>query len=68
MPLSHSSKRILAYGSEEAERLGHRYIDELHLLLGVLREDDGVAAHFLKAQSISLDALRGRLADRKALG
>jgi ATP-dependent Clp protease ATP-binding subunit ClpC len=65
IPLSHSSRRILAYGSEEAERLRHRYIDELHLILGILREDDGVAAHFLKTQSISLDALRDKLRTAK---
>src|SRR6185295_20144551 len=38
MPLSHPVKRILAYGAEEAERMGHVHIGTEHLLLGLLRE------------------------------
>jgi len=40
MPLSHESKRVLAYGAEESERLRHRNISGQHLALGLLREPD----------------------------
>jgi len=39
LPLSHACRRVLAYGSEEAERLGQTQIGPEHLLLGVLREN-----------------------------
>jgi ATP-dependent Clp protease ATP-binding subunit ClpA len=57
MPLSHQSKRILAYGAEEAERLGHRHIGPEHLLLGILREE-GPATDILVAHGITLEAVR----------
>jgi len=38
LPLSDASKRILAFGAEEAERLAHPCIDAAHLFLGILRE------------------------------
>ena len=40
--LSHESKRALAHGAEEADRLHRREIDSEHLLLGLLREDEWV--------------------------
>ena len=44
LPLSHVSKRILALGSEEAERAGSRVIGPEHLLAGLLRENCAAAA------------------------
>src|SRR4051794_40527517 len=37
LPLGHDAKVALAYASEEAERLNHRSIDSVHLLLGIMR-------------------------------
>lgn len=39
LPLSHACRRALAYGAEEAQRMGHSHIGPEHLLLGVLRLD-----------------------------
>jgi ATP-dependent Clp protease ATP-binding subunit ClpA len=58
LPLSHESKRVLAYAAEEAERLRHRHIGALHLLLGLLREQGSVAAEILRRHGLELDALR----------
>jgi len=57
IPLSHPSKRILAYGAEEAELLGHHYIGVVHLTLGVLRESESFAAKLLRKAEIDREKL-----------
>ena len=57
MPLSQPSKRILSYGAEEAEHLGHTYIGVVHLALGVLRESESFAARLLLEAEIDRDQL-----------
>ena len=47
LPLSEECKHILAFAAEEAERLGHVHIGTEHLLLGILREENGLAAKLL---------------------
>ena len=39
LPLSPASKRVLSYGAEEAEQMGHHHIGTGHIFLGLLRED-----------------------------
>lgn len=56
--LSNESKRALAYGAEEADRLAHRHIGTEHLFLGLLREKGCFAAEILREQGISLEKLR----------
>ncbi len=58
LPLSHPCKRVLAYGAEEAERMGHKYIGPPHLLLGLLREEKSFAAQLLREQGLALDSAR----------
>ena len=58
IPLANQSKRILAYAAEEAERLNSLEIGSAHLLLGIVREPDSIAARFLSAHN--LDLLRAR--------
>lgn len=60
LPLSNESKRVLAYGAEEAERLGDRHIGTEHLFLGLLREEKCFAAEILRERGISLDSARER--------
>ena len=55
--MSHEVKRILAYGAEEAERLGSRAIDCAHLALGLLREDQFLAAEVLRRQGVTREIL-----------
>ena len=47
LPLSNESKRVLAFGAEEAERLTHLHIGTEHLLLGLLREEKHPAGNAL---------------------
>ena len=47
--LTPRTKRVLEHSVEEARRLKHNYVGTEHLLLGILREGEGVAAHILNA-------------------
>jgi Clp amino terminal domain, pathogenicity island component len=58
MPLSFASKRVLAYAAEEAERLTDESIDSGHLVLGLLRENECLAATMLHEFGLDLDNCR----------
>jgi len=62
LPLSNESKRVLAYGAEEAERLAHRHIGTEHLLLGLLREKGCFAAELLQLHGLDVSRLRVQFA------
>jgi len=62
LPLSNECQRILAYGAEEAERLGHTHIGTEHLLLGLLRENGCFAASILTERGVRLEDTRQELA------
>jgi hypothetical protein len=62
MPLSHAAKRALAFGAEEAERMGHRHIGTEHLLLGLLREPT-LAARILERLGVTLERAREQIAE-----
>jgi hypothetical protein len=55
--------RVLHFAAEEAERLGHRYIRTEHLLLGLLRVEDGLAAKVLVTNKVSLSGIREAIAN-----
>ncbi|CCH00548.1 ATPase AAA-2 domain protein [Fibrella aestuarina BUZ 2] len=55
---SNRVKEVISLSREEALRLGHDYIGTEHLLLGMIREGEGVAVGLLKKLQISLDELR----------
>ena len=52
------SRTVLDLAAKEAERLGHSYITTEHLLLGMLLEGEGVAAHVLADRGVHIDQLR----------
>jgi hypothetical protein len=52
------AKRVLALSQDEALRFNHTYIGPQHLLLGLTREGEGVAARSLDALGVSLTGLR----------
>jgi hypothetical protein len=58
LPLSNESKRVLAFGAEEAERLAHRRIGTEHLLLGLLREEKQAASRLLRDRGADIAKLR----------
>jgi Clp amino terminal domain, pathogenicity island component len=62
VPLSLDSKKILNFAAEEAQDLGQRHIGPEYLLLGILRVDKCVAAEILRAQGVTLDSARKRIA------
>jgi ATP-dependent Clp protease ATP-binding subunit ClpC len=61
IPLSNPCKRILAYAAEEAERLRHYRIDVGHLLIGVVREEDGVASQILRSAGFNVVDMRQQM-------
>ena len=52
------ARRVVVLAQEEARMLNHNYIGTEHILLGLLREGEGVAAKALESLGISLDAVR----------
>jgi len=58
IPFTPRAKRVLEISLEEARQLGHNYIGTEHLLLGLIREGEGVAARVLENLSIDLTKVR----------
>ncbi|KXS40447.1 MAG: ATP-dependent Clp protease ATP-binding subunit ClpC [Candidatus Frackibacter sp. T328-2] len=58
------TKKVLNLAMEEARRLGHNYVGTEHLLLGLVKEGEGVASRVLKNSDIELDKLRKKIADQ----
>jgi ATP-dependent Clp protease ATP-binding subunit ClpC len=56
--LTPRTKRVIELAVEEARRMGHHYIGTEHLLLGLIREGDGLAVNVLRDMGIDLDAVR----------
>ncbi len=56
-------RKVLAMAREEAERLRHEYVGTEHILLGLIREGEGVAAAVLQNLSIDLDEIQQKIED-----
>lgn len=54
-------KDVISYSREEALRLGHDYIGVEHLLLGLIREGEGIALKIIKSKGIDIKELRKKL-------
>lgn len=61
MPLTPRLKKVLQCALEEAERLDHAYVGTEHLVLGLLREGEGVAGRALREVGMDLDTARKRV-------
>src|SRR5207247_6056111 len=57
------AKKVLELALDEARRLGHNYIGTEHLLLGLIREGEGVAARVLEAMGVDLERVRSQIAN-----
>ena len=55
---SERARRVLSLAQEEAQRFNHNYIGTEHVLLGLVRETDGVAAKVLSNLSVELNKVR----------
>ena len=58
LPQTPRAKRVIEYAIEEARNLNHNYVGTEHLLLGLLREQDGVAAQVLMNLGLKLEDVR----------
>lgn len=58
IPFTPRAKKVLELAVEEAQGLGHTYVGTEHLLLGLLREEEGVAARVLENLGIKIDDVR----------
>ena len=58
LPQTPQAKKVLEYSIEEAGNLNQNYVDTEHFLLGLLREQEGVAAQVLQNLSLKLESVR----------
>jgi ATP-dependent Clp protease ATP-binding subunit ClpC len=61
IPFTPRAKRVLELSLEEARQLGHNYIGTEHLLLGLIREGEGVAARVLENLALDLTKVRSQV-------
>jgi len=62
LSLTPRTKRVIELAVDEARRMGHHYIGTEHLLLGIVREGEGVAVDVLKSFGVNLDKVRAQTA------
>jgi ATP-dependent Clp protease ATP-binding subunit ClpA len=60
-PFTPRAKKVLQLSLREALALGHRYLGPEHVLLGLIREGEGVAADIIRRRGGSLEAVRNAL-------
>ncbi len=61
IPFTPRAKRVLELSWDEARQLGHNYIGTEHLLLGLIREGEGVAARVLENMGVDLNKIRSNV-------
>ena len=60
-------EKVVEIACLEARELDHDYVDTEHLLLGLLRESEGVAAHVLGDQGVSYEEVRRRVLEARGI-
>ena len=58
LPFTPRSKKVLELSAEEARNMGHNYIGTEHLLLGLMREDEGIASQVLLNHGVNLNTAK----------
>jgi len=58
LPQTPRAKKVIEYAIEEARSLNHNYVGTEHILLGILRETEGIAAQVLMSCSLKLEDVR----------
>ena len=58
LPQTPRAKKVIEYSIEEARALNHNYVGTEHLLLGILRENEGVAAQVLMSLGLKMEEVR----------
>jgi DNA-binding transcriptional regulator YhcF (GntR family) len=59
LPYTSRAKKVLEFAMTEARELNHSYVGTEHLLLGLLREERGIAARVILAEGLDLETARG---------
>jgi ATP-dependent Clp protease ATP-binding subunit ClpC len=62
------ARKVIILAREEAIRLGHNFVGTEHLLLGLIREGDGLAVAILKKLNVSISALKAEIEKVVAVG
>ncbi|MEZ5346432.1 MAG: ATP-dependent Clp protease ATP-binding subunit [Pyrinomonadaceae bacterium] len=65
--LADETKRILAFAGDESERLKNRHIGVEHILLGILREENSIAAEILYQYGLRLNGVRDRVSQQNGV-
>ena len=68
LPQTPRAKKVIEFAIEEARTLNHNYVGTEHLLLGLLREHEGVAAQVLMNLGLKLDEVREEVLDLLGAG
>ena len=63
LPQTPRAKKVIEYSMEEARHLNHNYVGTEHILLGLLREQEGVAAQVLMNLGLKLEEVREEVLD-----
>jgi len=61
IPFTPKAKKVIELSMDEARNLGHNYIGTEHLLLGLIREGEGIAAQVLQNLGLDLNKVRGEV-------
>ena len=62
------ARHVVVFAQDEARALNHNYIGTEHILLGLLRQDEGLAARTLKSLGVTLEGARGQVAQIVGFG
>ncbi len=62
------ARKVIIFAREEAIRLGHSYVGPEHLLLGLIREGDGLAVAILKKMGLNMPLLKAEVEKECAIG
>jgi ATP-dependent Clp protease ATP-binding subunit ClpA len=66
VPLTQECKRVLKLAEETSDRFGHRQVEPVHLLIGLLRIESSLAAQILIAQGVKPEPIQEDLAKRSS--
>jgi len=61
LPYTSRAKKVLEYAMDEARRMNHSYVGTEHILLGLLREEKGIAAEVLNGLGVTLEPARSEV-------
>src|SRR3989304_9245998 len=61
LPFTPRSKKVLELSLREALQLGHAYVGTEHILLGLVREGEGIGAQVLRTLGVPLESVRAKV-------